>query len=91
MTHFQNFQTRIDRLQGADPAVLESKVRQYYGTDEGGDEDNTVAGHVSMNNYFNLFTFHVCLVDLMKHCYFILSKPNSKKIQQKKCDRNFDV
>ena len=39
-------QTRIDQLQGADPGTLETKVRQYYGTDEAGDEDNTVAGHV---------------------------------------------
>lgn len=43
-----HFQTRIDRLQGADPATLESKVRQYYGTEESGDEDNAVAGHVSI-------------------------------------------
>lgn len=40
-------QTRVDRLQGADPATLESKVRQYYGSDDAGDEDSAVAGHVS--------------------------------------------
>lgn len=39
-------QTKIDRLQGADPSALENKVRQYYGTEEEGDEDNAVAGHV---------------------------------------------
>lgn len=42
-----SLQTRIDQLQGADPGTLETKVRQYYGTDEAGDDDNTVAGHVS--------------------------------------------
>lgn len=53
LTKFVNFllQTRIDRLQGADPASLESKVRQYYGTEDAGEEDNAVAGHVSNLNF----------------------------------------
>lgn len=45
----KKFQTKIDRLQGADSASLENKVRQYYGTDEAGDDDNAVAGHVSIS------------------------------------------
>lgn len=39
------FQTKIDRLQGADAAALESKIQQYYGTTEGDDGD-LVGGHV---------------------------------------------
>lgn len=46
-------QTRIDRLQGADPTSLENKVRHYYGSDESCEDDNTVAGHVS-NTLFKI-------------------------------------
>ncbi|VVC90436.1 unnamed protein product, partial [Leptidea sinapis] len=45
---FYRNRTRIDRLQGADTATLESKVRQYYGNDDAGDEDNSVAGHMDL-------------------------------------------
>ncbi|XP_030036562.2 LOW QUALITY PROTEIN: thioredoxin-like protein 1 [Manduca sexta] len=47
---FYRNRTRIDRLQGADSATLENKVRQYYGTEteEAGDEDNSVAGHMDL-------------------------------------------
>ncbi|XP_075988442.1 thioredoxin-like [Anticarsia gemmatalis] len=48
---FYRNRTRIDRLQGADPAVLESKVRQYYGTEEAGDEDSAVAGHMDLATF----------------------------------------
>lgn len=50
---FYKNRTRIDRLQGADPSVLESKVRQYYGTDEAGDEDNAVAGHMDLTTFIS--------------------------------------
>ncbi|CAB3257255.1 unnamed protein product [Arctia plantaginis] len=48
---FYKNRTRLDRLQGADPAALESKVRQYYGTDEAGDEENAVAGHMDLATF----------------------------------------
>lgn len=48
---FYRNRTRIDRLQGADAGTLESKVRQYYGTDEGGEEDNAVAGHMDLSTF----------------------------------------
>ncbi|XP_045785983.1 thioredoxin-like protein 1 [Maniola jurtina] len=48
---FYRNRTRIDRLQGADAASLESKVRQYYGTEESGDDDNTVAGHMDLTTF----------------------------------------
>ncbi|KOB64809.1 Thioredoxin, partial [Operophtera brumata] len=48
---FYRNRTKIDRLQGADPSALENKVRQYYGTEEEGDEDNTVAGHMDLNTF----------------------------------------
>lgn len=41
------FQTRIDRLQGADPSALETKVRQHYGPENATEDDGAVAGHVS--------------------------------------------
>lgn len=44
------FQTKVDRLQGADAATLESKIQQYYGSEEGEDVEG-VAGHVSINVY----------------------------------------
>lgn len=51
-------QTRIDRLQGADSSSLENKVRQYYGTEEAGDEDNSVAGHVSYLLFLLISLYH---------------------------------
>ncbi|XP_059060299.1 thioredoxin-like protein 1 [Achroia grisella] len=48
---FYRNRTRIDRLQGADPATLENKVRQYYGTEESNDEDNSVAGHMDLATF----------------------------------------
>ncbi|XP_026728704.1 thioredoxin-like protein 1 [Trichoplusia ni] len=48
---FYRNRTRIDQLQGADPGTLETKVRQYYGTDEAGDDDNTVAGHMDLATF----------------------------------------
>ncbi|XP_068628277.1 thioredoxin-like protein 1 [Battus philenor] len=45
---FYRNRTRIDRLQGADSGSLESKVRQHYGTEDAGDEDAAVAGHMDL-------------------------------------------
>ena len=39
-------QTKVDRLQGADPTTLESKIQQYYGSEDTEDGDSAVAGHV---------------------------------------------
>ncbi|KAI8429570.1 hypothetical protein MSG28_000186 [Choristoneura fumiferana] len=47
---FRN-RTKIDRLQGADSNALETKVRQYYGSDEAGDDDNAVAGHMDLGTF----------------------------------------
>lgn len=40
---------KLDRLQGADPNTLESKIQQFYGSDDDDaeSEDSGVAGHVS--------------------------------------------
>ncbi|OWR48655.1 thioredoxin [Danaus plexippus plexippus] len=48
---FYRNRARIDRLQGADPSSLENKVRQYYGTEDSGDDDNSVAGHMDLNTF----------------------------------------
>ncbi|KAK9745210.1 Thioredoxin [Popillia japonica] len=43
---FYRNRTKVDRLQGADPTALESKIVQYYGVDDGEDADS-ITGHVS--------------------------------------------
>lgn len=48
---FYRNRTKVDRLQGADPATLESKVRQFYGTEDAEDEDNAVAGHMDLATF----------------------------------------
>ncbi|CAG9575539.1 unnamed protein product [Danaus chrysippus] len=48
---FYRNRTRIDRLQGADTTSLVNKVRQYYGTEDSGDDDNSVAGHMDLNTF----------------------------------------
>lgn len=48
---FYRNRTKIDRLQGADPTILENRVRQYYGTDDGGEEDSAVAGHMDIGTF----------------------------------------
>lgn len=57
--------TKVDRLQGADPTTLESKILQYYGSEEGEDVEG-VAGHVSLLIYpkkivFLLYTINICI------------------------------
>lgn len=77
------FQTKVDRLQGADPTALENKIQQYYGTDDGEDAE-AVAGHVSiilielMHLIFYCFKFalnyfYVCLTNIFFRWILILS------------------
>lgn len=40
------FQTKVDRVQGADPTGLENKIKLLYGSEEGDTGDSSVAGHV---------------------------------------------
>lgn len=44
---FYRNKTKIDRLQGADPQALESKIQKYYGVGEGDDSD-VVSGHMDL-------------------------------------------
>lgn len=61
-------QTKVDRLQGADPSTLESKIQQYYGSEEGEDVEGVV-GHVSLQSLIQkLFSLH----NLNIICYFVL-------------------
>jgi hypothetical protein len=46
---------RIDMVQGADSAALESKIKQYY-TDAAQEEDTGVKGFVRNNNSATLST-----------------------------------
>ena len=43
---FRN-KVKIDKQRGADPNMLEEKIKKWYGDGEGGDEDVAVKGHVS--------------------------------------------
>lgn len=44
---FYRNKTKVDRLQGADPTGLESKIQQYYGSEEGEDSEG-IAGHMDL-------------------------------------------
>lgn len=64
-------QTKVDRLQGADPAALESKIQQYYGTNEGEDGE-VIGGHVMFVNIVNTEGFFqmFLLIDGFNTIYF---------------------
>lgn len=47
---FYRNRTKVDRLQGADPVALESKIQQYYGSDEGEDSEG-IAGHMDLSPF----------------------------------------
>ncbi|CAG5041723.1 unnamed protein product [Parnassius apollo] len=42
---------KLDNLTGANPASLEAKIRQYYGTEEAGDEDSPVPGQMDLATF----------------------------------------
>jgi thioredoxin len=48
---FRN-KTKIDTLRGADPGVLEEKIRKWYGSDENEEEEETVVkGHMDLATF----------------------------------------
>ncbi|XP_066253640.1 thioredoxin-like protein 1 [Euwallacea similis] len=47
---FYRNKTKIERLQGADPTGLESKIRQFYGSEEG-DDGEGIAGHMDLSPF----------------------------------------
>lgn len=47
---FRN-KTKVDRIQGADTAALEEKVKQHIGEGEGEDEDSGVKGFMDLNTF----------------------------------------
>ncbi|XP_050301226.1 thioredoxin-like protein 1 [Anthonomus grandis grandis] len=47
---FYRNKTKVDRLQGADPVALESKIQQYYGGEEGDDCEGT-SGHMDLSPF----------------------------------------
>ncbi|CAK1599469.1 unnamed protein product [Parnassius mnemosyne] len=42
---------KVDLITGANPANLEAKIRQYYGTEEAGDEDSAVPGQMDLATF----------------------------------------
>ncbi len=49
---FFKSKVKIDELRGADPTVLEAKIKQHAGASGEEDEDVGVPGHVSISWYF---------------------------------------
>ncbi|XP_019879651.1 thioredoxin-like protein 1 [Aethina tumida] len=47
---FYRNKTKIDRLQGADPTGLETKIQQYYGSEDA-DDLECVAGHMDLHPF----------------------------------------
>lgn len=45
---------KVDSIQGADPNKLEEKIKKYYDSEDNGDQDVGVAGHVSVIYLFFL-------------------------------------
>jgi hypothetical protein len=43
---FRN-KAKIDTMRGADPGVLEEKIKKWYGSGDDADDDTLVKGHVS--------------------------------------------
>ncbi|KAK6634501.1 hypothetical protein RUM43_011902 [Polyplax serrata] len=46
---FFKSKSKIDKVRGADPVTLESKIKQYYGSDDGDSCD--VAGHMDLSSF----------------------------------------
>ncbi|KAL3285493.1 hypothetical protein HHI36_000025 [Cryptolaemus montrouzieri] len=47
---FYRNKTKVDRVQGADAAALETKIQQYYGIEEGEDAES-VGGHMDLQPF----------------------------------------
>ncbi|GJQ66051.1 hypothetical protein Trydic_g4139 [Trypoxylus dichotomus] len=48
---FYKNRTKVDRLQGADPTTLESKIVLYYHGSDEGDDGDSVAGHMDLSPF----------------------------------------
>nr|CAD7424280.1 unnamed protein product [Timema monikensis] len=48
---FYRNKTKIDRIQGANHEALESKIQQYYGSEEEDDGDSAVHGHMDLSTF----------------------------------------
>lgn len=44
---FYRNKTKVDTIRGADPALLEEKIKKWYTEEEGEEGDSVVKGHVS--------------------------------------------
>lgn len=66
-------------MQGADPTALESKIQQYYGSDDG-EEGEAVAGHVGV-----MILKHSKIIKM--HYYFFSSQMDlSPFILKQQCE-----
>ncbi|XP_064596138.1 thioredoxin-like protein 1 [Liolophura sinensis] len=50
---FYKNMTKVDSLQGADPASLEAKIKQHYEGEDGVQGDAPVKGHGDLNSFLN--------------------------------------
>lgn len=65
------FQTKVDRVQGADPTSLENKIQQYYGSEDPEDGDSSFQGHVRSckSILFVLYTYITLQYLILKYFY----------------------
>ncbi|XP_075224247.1 thioredoxin-like [Lycorma delicatula] len=49
---FYRNKTRVDKIQGADPTSLESKIKQHYTAEDGEDVDSSLQGHMDLTPFF---------------------------------------
>ncbi|XP_017881940.1 thioredoxin-like protein 1 [Ceratina calcarata] len=63
---FYRNQAKLGLCQGADPAGLESKIQQFYGSGEADDSDSPVSGHMDLTPYITKSTCE-CLNESDEH------------------------
>ncbi|XP_014270327.1 thioredoxin-like protein 1 [Halyomorpha halys] len=49
--YFYRNKVKVDSIQGADPNKLEAKIKKYYDSEDSGDQDVGVAGHMDLISF----------------------------------------
>lgn len=77
---FYRNKTKLDRIQGADPAALEAKIKQYYGTVDSTEDDDDDCGVPGVTNLSSFIQKNQCeaLNDADDHSLLpFLESPNN--------------
>ncbi|OXU18787.1 thioredoxin-like protein 1 [Nasonia vitripennis] len=64
---FYRNKIKLDSCQGADPAGLESKIKQFYGSGDADDSEGSVAGHMDLSSFIMKAQCE-CLNESDDHC-----------------------